>query len=130
MLPYLCSEIKNKPLIFCIMTQDYVTFGTIEDLAEVVKEDLTPEYGIESASMALMDILGKKVSLNLLELLNSMLLGFCNEMQLEMADDLLEFAQSHVVYATGYPSADAALMACYQWIADEQGFEWRGIKIF
>ena len=112
------------------MTQDYVTFGTIEDLAEVVKEDLTPEYSIESASAAMMDILGKKVSLNLLELLNSMLLGFCNEMQLEMADDLLEFAQSHVVNSTGFPSADAVLMACYQWIADEQGFEYRGIRIF
>lgn len=112
------------------MTQDYVTFGTLEDLAEVVNEDLTPEYSIESASMAMMDLLGKKVSLDLLDLLNSMLLGFCNEMQLEMADNLLEFAQTHVVNATGCPSADAALMACYQWIADEQGFEWRGIRIF
>ena len=129
MLPYLCSEIKNNPLIFCIMTQDYVTFGTLEDLAEVIKEDLTAEYSIESTSAAMMNILGNKVSLELLDLLNSMLLGFCNEMQLEMADDLLDFAQTHVVNATGCLSADAALMACYQWIAEEQGIEWRGVDI-
>ena len=52
-----------------------------------------------------------------------MMLGFSKDMQLEIADNLLDFAHGHVVHTTGCWSADAVLKTCYGWIAEEQGFK-------
>ena len=49
-----------------------------------------------------------------------MLLGFCDEMQLEIADDLVDFVCDRVVHTTNCPSADAVLLSCYEWIAEEK----------
>ena len=70
-----------------------------------------------------MECVEDKVSPKLLDVLNAMLLGFNDDMQLEIADDLLDFAYGQVVHTTGCPSADAVLNACYTWIAEEKGFE-------
>ena len=64
-----------------------------------------------------------KVSAELQVIIMEMMLGFSKEMQLEIADDLLDFAHGHVVHTTGSWSADAVLKSCYEWIAEEQGFK-------
>ncbi len=96
--------------------QDYLT----EDV-KVIEQDLSYEHSIESVTMSIMEIVEKKVSAELFETLKDMLLGFDDAMQLEMADDLLDFAHGHVIHTTGCPSADYVLEMCYANIAAEHG---------
>ena len=90
---------------------------------KVYEQDLTYQFGVDGTAQYVMECLEDKVSPKLLDILNAMLLGFNDDMQLEIADDLLDFAYGQVVHTTGCPSADAVLNACYTWIAEEKGFE-------
>ena len=45
--------------------------------------------------------------------------GFDEDMQLEMADDLVDFAKYHLAHTTGVVSADIVLDLCYMMIAEE-----------
>jgi hypothetical protein len=45
--------------------------------------------------------------------------GFDEDMQLEMADDLVDFAKYHVAHTTGVMSADVILDLGYMMIAEE-----------
>jgi hypothetical protein len=87
----------------------------------VIEQDLSGEHDIDCDAMSIMECLEDKVSKELFELLKEMLLGFNEEMQLELADDLLNFAHGHVIHTTGCPSADYVLEMCYAWIAAEHG---------
>lgn len=95
---------------------------SLEKNIKVIEQDLRDEYSVDGVSMTIMNCLKGKVSPDLLELLMQMLLGFNEDMQLEMADNLLDFAYGHVVHTTGCLSADAVLKSCYSWIAAEKGF--------
>ena len=97
--------------------------ASIETSMKVYEQDLTYKYGIDSTAQFIMDGLEERVSPELLELLNAMLLGFSDDMQLEIADDLLDFVCMHVIHTTGCLSADAVLKSCYKWIAEEKGIE-------
>ncbi len=88
---------------------------------KVIEQDLSYEHSIEGVDMSIMEIVEKKVSPELYDMLKDMLLGFDDAMQLEMADDLLDFAHGHVIHTTGCPSADYVLELCYAYIADEHG---------
>lgn len=90
---------------------------------KVIEQDLSYEQSVNVVAMSVMECLEDKVSPELLDLLRAMLLGFSNDMQLEIADDLLDFTCGHVIHTTGCMSADGVLEACYQWIAAEQGIE-------
>lgn len=90
---------------------------------KVINQDLSYEQHVDSIAMDVMDCLEDRVSPQLLDLLKEMLLGFNEDMQLEIADDLLDFVHGHVVHTTGCPSADSILMACYMWIAEEKKFK-------
>ena len=100
-----------------------VKFKTVslEKTIKVIEQDLTYQFGVEGIAQDVMECLEDKVSPELLDVLNAMLLGFNDDMQLEIADDLLDFAYGQVVHTTGCPSADAVLNACYTWIAEEKG---------
>lgn len=87
----------------------------------VIEQDLGSEQCIDGVAMSVMDCLEERLSEDLLDLLKKMLLGFNEDMQLEIADNLLDFVCSHVIHATGCISADAVLDSCYQWIAEEKG---------
>ena len=105
------------------MRQKKIKFESIETVFKVYEQDLTYQFGIDSTAQFVMDGLEDRVSPELLELLNAMLLGFSDDMQLEIADDLLDFVCMHVIHTTGCLSADAVLESCYKWIADEKGIE-------
>lgn len=105
------------------MRQKKIKFESIETVFKLYEQDLTYQFGIDSTAQFIMDGLEDRVSPELLELLNSMLLGFSDDMQLEIADDLLDFVCMHVIHTTGCLSADAVLESCYKWIADEKGIE-------
>lgn len=96
---------------------------TREKLVKVIEQDLTGLFGIESTAQYVMECLEDKVSSELLELLKQMLLGFSDDMQLEIADNLLDFTCGHVIHTTGCKSADVILAACYICIAAEKGID-------
>ena len=88
---------------------------------KVIEHDLSSEHSIDSVTMSIMEIVEEKVSPELYTMLKDMLLGFNDDMQLEIADDLLDFALDHVIHTTGCPSADYVLEMCYAYIAAEHG---------
>ena len=90
---------------------------------KVIEQNLRSEQEIGDEVESLVRLLGSKVSAELQVIIMEMMLGFSKEMQLEIADDLLDFAYENVVHTTGCWSADAVLKSCYEWIAEEQGFK-------
>ena len=105
------------------MAKETIRTVSLEKTLKVYEQDLTYQFGVDGTAQYVMECLEDKVSPKLLDVLNAMLLGFNDDMQLEIADDLLDFAYGQVVHTTGCPSADAVLNACYTWIAEEKGFE-------
>lgn len=105
------------------MTRKKLLVEKMNRRVKVINQDLRDEYGIDSAALGVMECLEDKVSQTLLELLKIQLLGFGDDMQLEIADDLLDFAYGHVIHSTGCPSADMVLENCYTWIAAEHGIQ-------
>lgn len=104
------------------MAKKKISFGSLETEVEVIKQDLRSEQELDDEAESWVRFLGSKLSEDLREVIMEMMLGFTKKMQMEMADDLLEFAYGHVVHTTGCCSADAVLLSCYKWIAEEQGF--------
>ena len=96
---------------------------SLKKTIKAYEQDLTYQFSVDGTAQYVMECLEDKVSPALLDTLNAMLLGFNDDMQLEIADDLLDFAYGQMVHTTGCPSADAVLYACYTWIAEEKGFE-------
>ena len=84
-------------------------------------QDLKPDYGLESEVEEIMDRVGKEVSPLLHQMLIEQLLGFHEDMQIEMAENLEEFACLHEVHFTGCADVDYVLAQCYGWIAAELG---------
>ena len=89
----------------------------------VYEQDLRLHQPVDGLATRIMGRMEGKVSDELLELINQMLLGFTEGMQVEIANDLLIFTGSRIVQTTGCVSADAVLKSCYEWIAAEKGFE-------
>jgi hypothetical protein len=105
------------------MAKEMIKTVSLEKTIKTYEQDLTYQFGVDGTAQYVMECLEDKVSPKLLDVLNAMLLGFNDDIQLEIADDLLDFAYGQVVHTTGCPSADAVLNACYTWIAEEKGFE-------
>jgi hypothetical protein len=99
-----------------ISQSDWVTQGVM-----VIERDMSDKQVVNDASMRVMEYLEDKVSAELYGMLQGVLLGFSDDMQLEIVKDLFEFVDGRVIGWTGCPSADMALRACYVWIADEKG---------
>ena len=94
----------------------------VENFAKVNKvfvQNLCDEYNVDERAANVMMLIKGEVSDGLLRLLVMELQGFCDRMQLEMAEDLLDFALGHVVHTTGCPSVDYVLDYCYTHIAME-----------
>lgn len=103
------------------MKREKIKFESLEAQFKVIEQDLRSEYPVDDVPNRILGCLSKKVSPELMALLSEVLLGFSDDMQLELADDLLDFAYGHVMHTTGCLSADAILKSCYEWIAEEQG---------
>ncbi len=86
---------------------------------KVITQDLSNEFGIDERAARIMRLVEGEVSEDLLCMLLGELQGFCGQMQIEMAEDLLDFALAHVVHTTGCPSVDYVLDYCYSHIAME-----------
>ena len=91
-------------------------FAKVEN---VIIRDLSNEYGLDERAARIMQQVEDLVSENLLNNLIDCLLSFCDQMQVELAEDILDFALAHVVHSTGCKSADYVLDYCYTSIAME-----------
>jgi hypothetical protein len=91
-------------------------FAKVEN---VIIRDLSNEYGLDERAARIMQQVEDLVSENLLNNLIDCLLSFCDQMQVELAEDILDFALAHVVHTTGCKSADYILDYCYTCIALE-----------
>ena len=92
-------------------------------LVRVVVEDLQDEYGIDNEAKVIMECIRAHVSTTLFDMLMMQLPAFTSEMQMEMADNLLDFVNEGTLKFTGCTSADMILDACYKWIEEEKGGE-------
>ena len=88
---------------------------------KVVHENLLPEHQLTRLAEREMTALHDKVSMELYGILTYHVRGFDEEMQLTMAENLVDFAKHHVAYTTGVSSADLVLDICYKMIAMEMG---------
>lgn len=109
------------------MKKKLLLISDCAELAKVIDQDLRDEQFVDRVATSVLGNLEGKVSAGLLDTFYALLLGFSEDMQNEIADDLLNFAYGHVVHMTNCPSADSVLMTCYNWIAEEQGFEFVNI---
>ena len=89
--------------------------------SRVIDQNLKGDYTYDSTALRVIENLEDRVSIQLYDMIRDMLLGFEDGMQLEIADNLLDFVTMHVIHTTGCPSADFILEACYILIAEEQG---------
>ena len=88
---------------------------------KVVHENLLPEHQLTRlAERELMSLQGV-VSMELYGILSYHVRGFDEEMQITMAENLVDFAKQHVAYTTGVASADLVLDICYKMMAMEMG---------
>lgn len=72
-------------------------------------QDLMPDYGLKPEVEEIMDRVAPEVSLLLRDMLEEQLLGFHEDMQIEMAENLEEFACLHEAHFTGSPDVDYVL---------------------
>lgn len=85
--------------------------------AKLIPQDLTDMYGLDSTAAFVLECMEDKVDAELYELMKTTLLGFSSDMQLEMADNLLDFVCSNVMHSTGIYTADYVLAQLYLCIA-------------
>ena len=88
---------------------------------KVVNQEMRGDYGINMLAEREMEQLINKVDPDTYGMLIQQLLAFHADMQLEMAEDLVIFAQEQVAHTTGCPSVDHILDLCYTWIAFDLG---------
>ena len=94
----------------------------VENFAKVervILQDLTSEFNIDERAARIMMLMEGEISNELLRVLVQELQGFCAQMQIEMAEDLLDFTIGHVVHTTGCRAVDFVLDYCYSHIANE-----------
>ena len=85
----------------------------------MIHANLIAYHQIDRVAEQVMTGLEDKVSPVLYGTLIMLVRGFDEDMQLEMADDFVDFAKYHVAHTTGVMSADIILDLGYMMIAEE-----------
>ena len=85
----------------------------------MIHANLIADHQIDRVAEQVMTGLEDKVSPVLYGTLIMLVRGFDEDMQLEMADDLVDFAKYHLAHTTGVVSADIVLDLCYMMIAED-----------
>ena len=93
---------------------------------KVIEGEMSCDQDIDSYALNVKDLLDQQVSQELSEKLTEMLLGFNEDVQLEMVENMLSFICAKVLHTTGCYSVDTALELCYKWIGEELGIATSG----
>lgn len=116
---------KNKEGVMTTLQPKLLVKRFAKDV-KVVKQDLRDELRLTYDAEKETRSLKKKLSPELLYILQQEFQAFNGFMQREMAEDLVIFAYEHIAHTTGCISADTVLDICYTWIAEEQGLLKKG----
>ena len=87
----------------------------------MIHQNLLKNYPLDPIAEKVLEGLEGKVCPSLQGYLMIILRGFDENMQLEMADNLLDFVNDNILHRTGCYSVDVTLAQCYMWIGMEQG---------
>lgn len=87
----------------------------------IYNQDLRAQYPQDSIAVSVMDCLDGRVSDSLIAEMREGLRGYNEDMQLEIADDLLDCATGIGIHYTGIKPVDMLLQGYYLRIAEEMG---------
>ena len=102
-----------------MMKKNFTTVRKRTKGVRMIHENLIADHQIDRVAEQVMLGLEDRVSPVLYGTLIMLVRGFDEDMQLEMADDLVDFAKYHLAHTTGVVSADIVLDLCYMMIAEE-----------
>ena len=97
-------------------------FSTVRKMTRGVRmihQDLLTEHPLDPVAERILDCMRGRISPALQGHFMQLLRSFDEEMQVEMADDLLDFSSDHIAHTTGVISADVILDLGYKMIAYE-----------
>ena len=97
-------------------------FSTVRKMTKgvrLVHQDLLTEHPLDPVAERILDCMRGRISPALQGHFMQLLRSFDEEMQVEMADDLLDFSSDHIAHTTGVISADVILDLGYKMIAYE-----------
>ena len=97
-------------------------FSTVRKMAKgirMVHQNLLTDYPLDPVAERILDCMSGRISPALQGHFMQLLRSFDEEMQVEMADDLLDFSSDHIAHTTGVISADVILDLGYKMIAYE-----------
>ncbi len=97
-------------------------FSTVRKMTRgvrMVHQDLLTEHPLDPVAERILDCMRGRISPALQGHFMQLLRSFDEEMQVEMADDLLDFSSDHIAHTTGVISADVILDLGYKMIAYE-----------
>ena len=89
---------------------------------ELYTKDMRAQCPIDSIANSVLDCLEDRISARLLSDIRENLRGFTEDMQLEIADDLLDCACQKSIHYTGIKHIDRMLEAYYLLICEETGY--------
>ena len=104
-------------------------FSTVRKMVKgvrMVHQDLLSNHPLDPVAERILDCMRGKISPALQGHFMKLLRGFDEEMQIEMADDLNDFAHDHTAHTTGVLSADVILDLGYKMIAFEHDIVKKG----
>ncbi len=97
-------------------------FSTVRKMTRGVRlihQDLLTEHPLDPVAERILDCMRGRISPALQGHFMQLLRSFDEDMQIEMADDLLDFSSDHIAHTTGVISADVILDLGYKMIAYE-----------
>jgi hypothetical protein len=97
-------------------------FSTVRKMTKgvrMVHQDLLKQHPLDPVAERILDCMRGRISPALQGHFMQLLRSFDEEMQVEMADDLLDFSSDHIAHTTGVISADVILDLGYKMIAYE-----------
>ena len=112
------------------MKKKQVTATKYTDLTFIVEQDRHKDYCTDSIAEAIMTCVSDKLSPDLWQYLIGMLQGFREDVQIDIADDILDFVNLKMIHMTGVPSVDTVLFACYEQIAQETGYKLTDLQYY
>ena len=104
-------------------------FSTVRKMTKgvrMVHQDLLRQHLLDPVAERILDCMRGRISPALQGHFMQLLRSFDEEMQIEMADDLLDFSKNHTAHTTGVISADVILDLGYQMIAFEHNILKKG----
>ena len=109
-------------------TTNYTTVRKKAKGVHMIHQNLLKKHQLDPIAEKVMACLEGKVSPMLYVHLMMVVRGFDEDMQLEMAEDIVSFASEHSAHTTGVISADFTLDVCYLMIAYDHNILKKGVR--